>query len=88
MKKVFKYRIDITDFQTVMIPEGAQFLHLGLQSDYVCIWALIDPDKRSIPYKIQCVGTGHIVEPEYTVYLGTILMYDGNLVFHFFTEQK
>ena len=47
---------------------------------------LVDPNETEVePIGIRIAGTGHPINEDVKDYLGTAIMYDGNLVFHFFT---
>lgn len=89
MKTVWKYPLQVDDYQQVSLPEGAELLCVKLQKGTPCLWALVDP---SIPtrtvHTIRCAGTGHSIAPEYNKYLGTILIMNDDLVFHFFAREE
>ena len=86
MKKVvYKYKLQITKvIQEVVLPLGAQILCIKMQNDELCMWALVDPDQ---PYnevvKIRCAGAGHEITED-VEYIDTVMLLDGELVFHFF----
>lgn len=86
MKKVFKYKLEVADLQSVTLPKGAKPLCVKLQNGTLCLWALVDlneVEKETVT--IRCAGTGHPIEEDVKDYLGTEIMYGGSLVFHFFT---
>ena len=88
MKTIWKFPLQITDYQIVIAPVGAQLLSVQAQNGVPCIWALVDPSHTNRPYNIYCFGTGHPVPPEMAlVFIDTVQLYDGSLVFHFFYEQ-
>ena len=86
MKKVvYKYKLQLTKvIQEVVLPQGAQILCIKMQNDELCMWALIDPDQTyNEVVKIRCAGTGHEITED-VEYIDTVMLLDGELVFHFF----
>ena len=86
MKKVvYKYKLQITKvIQEVVLPLGAQILCIKMQNDELCMWALADPDQTyNEVVKIRCAGTGHEITED-VEYIDTVMLLDGELVFHFF----
>ena len=86
MKKVvYKYKLQLTkDIQEVVLPQGAQILCIKIQNDELCMWALVDPDQTyNEVVKIRCAGTGHEITED-VEYIDTVVLLDGELVFHFF----
>ena len=86
MKKVvYKYKLQITKvIQEVVLPLGAQILCIKMQNDELCVWALVDPDQTyNEVVKIRCAGTGHEITED-VEYIDTVMLLDGELVFHFF----
>ena len=86
MKKVvYKYKLQITKvIQEVVLPLGAQILCIKMQNDELCMWALVDPDQTyNEVVKICCAGTGHEITED-VEYIDTVMLLDGELVFHFF----
>ena len=86
MKKVvYKYKLQITKvIQEVVLPLGAQILCIKMQNDELCMWALVDPDQTyNEVIKIRCAGTGHEITED-VEYIDTVMLLDGELVFHFF----
>ena len=60
MNTIHKYPLEITDRQTITIPNGYQIAHIGLdpQGD-PCIWAAVNTDRSRIPIEVFIVGTGN-----------------------------
>lgn len=86
MKKVvYKYKLQITKvIQEVVLPLGAQILCIKMQNDELCMWALVDPDQTyNEVVKIRCAGTGYEITED-VEYIDTVMLLDGELVFHFF----
>jgi len=88
MEQIFKYPIEVTDEQTIKMPEDAQILTVQTQRGAPCIWAKVDESKKMTDCRIRTFGTGHnIPEGFYGKYIGTYQLKDGNLVFHVFDNS-
>lgn len=88
MKRIFKYPLAITDSQSLLLPIGAKFLSVQFQGELLCLWALVDPEERNYQQTIRIIGTGHpITDSEYLQFIGTVQQFDGQLVWHIFSEE-
>lgn len=84
--KIYKYPLQINDTQTVMIPKGAKLLTVQMQHGSPQLWASVDPNTGLATRRIACAGTGHHTPDG--LYLGTIQMQNGALIFHFFDQGE
>lgn len=86
MKMVGKFDIEIDDFITLAMPEGAEILAVQTQYGEPKIWALIDTSLPTEERKFRWFGTGHSFDIAYKKYVGTVQMKvgQGELVFHLF----
>jgi hypothetical protein len=85
---IHKQVIDITDTQTIVVPNRAAFLAAQVQGRDLCIWYLCDPNETTVVRAICVVGTGHDASRVKGMrYLSTFQIYDGALVFHVFVED-
>lgn len=50
MKKIYKYRIEVTDDQNIEMPVGAKILTVQTQNGVPCIWAMVDPNAEKKEY--------------------------------------
>ena len=83
MRTVYKYPIEIVDFQTVQVPMDFKMLTTAVQNDAVCIWAEVETTIPTLPLKIYVVGTGHRLPDGIDLnYIGSVQLYDGKSVFH------
>lgn len=92
MKTIYKYVLEVTDFQEVEMPEGATILHVGTQPapygkpvprEQLCLWAEVDSEKQLVPRRIRVFGTGHDMVHEHELrYIGTTDMHNHALVWH------
>ncbi|AHJ10769.1 hypothetical protein P106B_86 [Rhizobium phage vB_RglS_P106B] len=63
MKTIYKYPLEIADYNTILIPGGYEYLkivHVG-RDPYgtPCIWAEVDTAYPTMPVTAYIVGTGH-----------------------------
>lgn len=79
---IWKFPIQVHDEQEVVMPEGAQLLHVAMQQGQPCVWAQVNPDAAPTPRKIRVFGTGHDMPDDPGQYLGTFPMMEGRLIFH------
>lgn len=89
MKTIYKYPLQITDIQDVLLPAGAQLLTVQTQDDCAQLWALVDPSvDKTEKIQLSMYGTGHpIFTSEPGRHLSTIQLQSGRLVFHVFAYQ-
>lgn len=74
MKKIFKYQIDITDEQKILMPVGANILCAQVQSGAICLWAEVCPTAGTQYRTIIIVGTGHEMPSRSLKYISTVQM--------------
>lgn len=91
MKSIYKYELDITDVQSLMMPAGAVPLTVQTQAAHgtVNLWALVDPEAKPELRRFRIFGTGHPVpdaEAATLVYIATFQANHGQLVFHVFID--
>lgn len=89
MRAVWKFPLEITDYQTIEMPAGAQILSFdvqGVSPEYMapCLWALVAPAMPREKRTFQMVGTGHQLPDEPGKFIGTVVTYGGTLVWHLF----
>lgn len=88
-KRVFKYVIEVSGFQEVEMPSGADILTAQIQYDKICLWALVNDDNPKEKRRIIVAGTGHPIEYEgILAFIGTIQELNGQLIWHVFEEIK
>lgn len=83
MRTVWKIRLQSIPVETVLVPDGAEFVHVEAQGNAPCIWFLCDPSKSIVKKQIATVGTGQGA-PEDGRYLGSASLYNGDLMLHLF----
>lgn len=90
MKTIYKYPLKVDDYQTVIMPRGAQILTVQAQREKPCIWALVDIDNEPEKRYFRMAGTGHIInsKDKFLRYIGTFQVMRGDLVFHVFEIEE
>lgn len=81
---VYKYEIRPGVSDTI-VPKGATLLHGALQGSRMFVWALVDTteDEKELRH-VLFTGTGHRVPDGTWRHLNTILVQNGEFVFHVF----
>ncbi len=87
-KAIYKYQLEVTDLQNILLPKGAEILTIQAQFEKPCLWALVDPNENSnVSVGIEIFGTGPPVGYDMGVdrkYISTFQLKGGALVFHAF----
>lgn len=83
-KKIFKYPLEIEKEQTIEIPANARILTVKTQGNQIYLWAMVNPDHIPEKRKIRIYGTGHPVDIENIIYIGTVMTESENFVWHVF----
>lgn len=82
---IWKFPINITDRQTVMMPARAKILTVQVQYGAAYLWAQVDEKLVTEEERgIEVFGTGHPMNDEERRYIGSIQLHGGGLVFHIF----
>lgn len=92
-KTIWKFPLEFHDTQELSLPTGAMPLSIAVQRGKICLWMLVDQEeKRKVQRKAFVIGTGHVLAHEIgimdCVFVGTVLLDQGSLVFHVFLEQE
>ena len=88
MKTVWKFPFDIHDELTIYMPKGAEIIHVDVQREIPCIWAIVDPEAEQIPMKFCLRGTGQPFTGDEGEHIGSFQMSGGALVFHLFAAKE
>lgn len=83
---VFKYELQVIDQQDIDLPVDAQILSVEEQHGLVMLWAVVKPSARMQRRTVYCIGTGRMFHGEEVDHIGTVQIYNGQLVFHFFIK--
>ena len=87
MKRVYKYELDPgfgNGISQVILPAGAQILHVSEQGGGIFLWAEVDIDAPDERREFLITGTGHgiSVPEDRRKFIGTAMFRNENLVFH------
>lgn len=83
-RRVFKYALDVTDHQTILMPAGAEILCVQMQAGAPCLWAMVNPNNPLEERRFRIVGTGHLIAEPFLKYVGTVQAGGGMLIWHVF----
>ena len=88
MRRIWKWKLERTDVQTLDLPKGAEILTVQVQDDIPQLWALIDDSVTETEQRhIGMYGTDHPIYYDPGRYISTVQFYSGKLVFHIFEER-
>lgn len=89
MKTIHKFTIAyMCDEVVIKVPQGFKPLTAQVQGSAIAIWGEVDTDQSTRPLAFFVRGTGHRMPDEPVIYIGTVQMMAGNLVWHVFCAQK
>lgn len=88
MKTVYKYPIDLTDVQSIAMPQGAASIMVHVQDGHPYIWAVVDTDALMVLYRFYVVGTGNPMPDDAGRHHGSFMLHNGALVFHVFSKGE
>lgn len=89
-KSIWKFVLDVTNYQKLLMPKGSIILSTQSQYDKICIWAICDTEtNEKEDREFEIYGTGN---PFYenrllgkeSVFIGTIQLYNGTYICHLF----
>lgn len=82
---IYKYKLDVTDRQTVKMPTVVGFLSVQFQRDSLMLWALVDEDGPERAYEFAVIGTGNPINGAGPMHhIGTVQSEPFGLVWHVF----
>lgn len=81
MRTIYKYPFPKTGEFTIRLPLDSEILHVGMQGETPCLWALVETLQPSSDVRFRLFGTGHEVigDPEHVA-----TFHDGPFVWHLF----
>ena len=82
MKTIWKWELTPEGF--IEMPKGSKVLCVQEQQGLPQLWALVDPSAEMETRQFSTYGTGHLVEKDSGVYIGTFQL--DSMVFHVFEE--
>ena len=89
-RKIYRYRLDITDVVRLDLPEGADVLSVGPPRDRrdgpLDLWAVVDPATETESRTFRVIGTGNPMPDFVGLFIGTVPMFGGSLIFHVFED--
>lgn len=85
MKKIYKYTLEVTDTQTLEMPNGSKLLTIQNQNNDIVLWVECDPNAKLVNYNFLIIGTGFELPllSNQQDYLDTVQI--GRLVWHIYS---
>lgn len=87
---IWKFQIP-TNTNTIFklaMPIGAKILHTAYQYGVVCLWALCDTKAAFEVRNFHVYGTGCFLPNDSLTYVGSVIQFDGNYIWHLFEDKK
>jgi len=74
--KIFKYRLKVTDVQTIKLPYRAKVIKIDVQDDKLYLWAEVGHGEELVDRTFYVFGTGQPinVDPHSMKYIDTVQM--------------
>ena len=82
------WKFILTPGEPTRMPEGARIISVHAQRDDVCLWAEVEPDAAVMRRRFLVVPTGAPVPRGAAAFLGTVLLKEGALVFHIYSDEE
>ena len=84
---IYKYEIECVT-TTLEMPKFAKILCVKSQQKRVCLWAIVDTTQEKEKRDFLVIGTGHNVPLAQLYYIGTVMQFEEQLVWHVFEVLK
>jgi hypothetical protein len=85
MKTIHKYGLNGNPDQQIEMPHGARILSADEQSNFICIWVLVDTNNKMAKRNIHiCLTGGDETDRIVCIHVGTVLLNNGTFVVHVF----
>ena len=85
MQEVWKFPLPMHGSAEVLMPVDARVIHVGVQGNRICLWALVSPDAEKTVRQFRVVGTGWPMT-KVGRHLGTVIT--GTYVWHVFAVPE
>lgn len=86
IERVYKYPLQLGDWVTVVMPEGAEALCVQVQRGQLNLWARVTVGRPPVTHHFRIAGTGHDLGSNVGRHVGTFQLDGGSLVFHVFED--
>lgn len=91
MRKIFKFPLEVTDYQIIEVKSPAILLSVAEQNNMIMMYAMVDDLEYGIPVDVRIIETGHPIKDDIDNYkfLGTVkLVVDIESMFHIFARHS
>lgn len=83
---IWKFPLEVTDKQTINMPDHARCLSVQVQHGIPCLWAQVREEAPVVSRVFYTYGTGHPMPPRPGEYISTY-QFDA-LVFHVYSHEE
>lgn len=88
MRTIYRYKLGLDDFSSINLPVGAEVLSISNERVNTHIeiemWAAVDTNRPLVTRQFAVVGTGHAMPEGSAKFIGTVMVDNGEYVFHVF----
>ena len=86
-RTIWKYGLEITSEQSILMPMDSIPLHVGVQGSNLVMWVQVDPTAPTVKRVIRVFGTGQPIPTDVTHwYVGSVQI--GFFVWHVYDEGE
>lgn len=86
MKTIYKYRLETTGLQIVLMPAGAEILSAQLQDRAISFWAIVDSQAPLRQRCFEVLETGNSIPEGKRTYISTVQA--GLWIWHIFERLE
>lgn len=92
MKIIYKYTLDVTDFQEIEMPFGSKIIKVApvsrpFESDKVVLWCICPSDSTVVKRGFVLIATGRGFDDKGLKYVDSVIFQKNSLVFHLFDKM-
>lgn len=62
-RTIWKFQLDISSWQDIDMPEGAEPISAAMQDGVLCVWAKVNPDAPRVSKVFAIIATGATLPP-------------------------
>ncbi len=93
MSTIWKYPLEITDYQNIEMPKGSKVLSVHVQKDVLpCLWALVESELWDVSREIHTIHIFETGQPNitatYLTFIGMFILSNENFVGHVFESVR
>jgi len=83
---IWRYELNATEKNSILIPENSEILSIQAHNDIICMWIKVNPVKRKVKRIFEIIETG-IPMSEIDIprkFISTVQLFNGKMILHVF----